>query len=56
MPPRWDLSLAVAFRFAVLLLAAVTMVSMHADPDLWGHVRFGLDILNMGHVADGLDP
>jgi hypothetical protein len=56
MPPRWDLSLAVAFRFAALLLAAVTMVSMHADPDLWGHVRFGLDILSMGHVADGPDP
>jgi hypothetical protein len=29
---------------------------MKADPDLWGHVRFGLDILNMGHVADGPDP
>lgn len=27
-----------------------------ADTDLWGHLRFGLDILNSGHVAAGVDP
>jgi hypothetical protein len=56
MPPRGDSPLLVALRIASLFLAAVTMVTMRADPDLWGHVRFGMDILNMGHVADGPDP
>jgi hypothetical protein len=27
-----------------------------ADPDLWGHVRFGLDILQHGIQRSGLDP
>jgi len=56
MRSRRDAPLLVAFRIATLFFAAVTMVNMRADPDLWGHVRFGLDILNMGHVADGPDP
>jgi len=56
MPKRNDSSPLVAFRIAALFLAAVTMVNMRADPDLWGHVRFGLDILNAGDVADGPDP
>jgi hypothetical protein len=46
----------VALRLAALVLTAVAMMNTQADPDLWGHVRFGLDILNMGHVADGPDP
>ena len=32
-----------------ILLAAVTYTS--ADPDLWGHVRFGLDILRDASIA-----
>jgi hypothetical protein len=56
MPSRRDYPLLIAFRIATLFLAAVTMVNMRADPDLWGHVRFGLDILNVGHVSDGPDP
>ena len=31
-------------------------ISTYADPDLWGHVRFGLDILRTGHVVSGIDP
>lgn len=27
-----------------------------ADPDLWGHLRFGLDIVHIGHVSVGRDP
>ena len=27
-----------------------------ADPDLWGHVRFGMDILDSGWVQTGPDP
>jgi hypothetical protein len=37
-------------------MVAVAMLDTHADPDLWGHVRFGLDILEQGPVADGPDP
>jgi hypothetical protein len=36
-----------------ILLAAVTYTS--ADPDLWGHVRFGLDILRSASIPH-LDP
>ena len=39
-----------ALRLALwaILLAAATYTS--ADPDLWGHVRFGLDILRSGSI------
>ena len=33
-------------RFAVLLAATVLALTTHADPDLWGHIRFGQDILD----------
>jgi len=33
-------------RFAVLLATTVLALTNHADPDLWGHVLFGQDILN----------
>jgi hypothetical protein len=36
-----------------ILLAAVTYTN--TDPDLWGHVRFGLDILRDGRIASA-DP
>jgi hypothetical protein len=32
-------------RFAVLVAITVLTFTTHADPDLWGHVRFGQDIL-----------
>jgi hypothetical protein len=32
-------------RFAVLVATTVLTLTTHADPDLWGHVRFGQDIL-----------
>jgi hypothetical protein len=34
-----------ALRPAAWLLIALAVVRTHADPDLWGHVRFGLDML-----------
>ena len=40
---------------AALGVAAFFMIATtHADPDLWGHVRFGLNILEHGrlHTAD----
>lgn len=44
-----------ALRPAVLVASAVVMCYTRADPDLWGHVRFGLDILHSGHVQSGAD-
>lgn len=35
---------------------AAGIITTRADPDLWGHIRFGLDILNSGHVAATVDP
>jgi hypothetical protein len=34
----------------VCLLAAVMLPTL-SDPDLWGHLRFGLDVLRDGHLA-----
>jgi len=38
-----------------LALAAALASVTHADPDLWGHVRFGLDIIADGGLTD-VDP
>ena len=45
---------AAALRPLALLAMAVGTAVTHADPDLWGHVRFGLDMLRDGliHSAD----
>jgi hypothetical protein len=38
--------------FALVMSAATYGLSLTiADPDLWGHVRFGLDILATGHIV-----
>ena len=34
----------------ILLLALVADSMQYADPDLWGHVRFGQTMLNTGHL------
>jgi len=36
---------AAILRPAAWILAVAGMLKTHADPDLWGHVRFGLDII-----------
>src|SRR5437867_5197257 len=41
---RWLASAA-----ALLLLATCTITQ--ADPDLWGHLRFGLDLLQTHHLT-----
>jgi hypothetical protein len=48
MIPRW---FAFAVLACVFALATVTM----ADPDLWGHVRFGLDMLDT-RTLPSVDP
>lgn len=57
--PLWPgITVRSVIRFAGLAalgVAAFFMIATtHADPDLWGHVRFGLDILEHGrlHTAD----
>ena len=39
-----------AMAFALTFLGSVVQVP--ADPDLWGHLRFGLTHLETGHLAD----
>ena len=47
-PWRW-------FRLAMVLLVFGGASVTRADPDLWGHVRFGLDTLHAGHLTS-IDP
>jgi hypothetical protein len=37
-------------RLAVAAALTVLVARASIDPDLWGHVRFGLDILDAGHL------
>ncbi len=46
---RWSMAL-----LALALLCFVTLPTQ-ADPDLWGHLRFGLDIFN-AHAIPTVDP
>src|SRR5262245_29836585 len=56
-PEGWKLTSpwTAAGRLAALAIAAVVCVRTNADPDLWGHVRFGLDTLDTGGLT-ALDP
>ena len=47
--------LATAGRLTALLSGALLCARAGVDPDLWGHVRFGTDILKSGRIAT-LDP
>jgi hypothetical protein len=42
------------FRVVVAAVAILVLTTTYADPDLWGHVRFGLDIVSSGslHARD----
>lgn len=42
-------------RLAVLVAITALTFTTHADPDLWGHVRFGQDILT-ARAIPGTDP
>jgi hypothetical protein len=50
------LTASMALRPLAILAMAVGVVATHADPDLWGHVRFGLDILESRRVVSPIDP
>lgn len=47
LPWWWSASLVLL----ALALAAYRLAHTEADPDLWGHVRFGLDLIETGRVA-----
>jgi hypothetical protein len=47
LPWWWSASLVLL----ALSIAAFRLAHTEADPDLWGHVRFGLDLLDTGRVA-----
>ncbi len=48
-------SARATLRPLALLLMAAGLVFTTADPDLWGHLRFGLDILDTGRVVTDTD-
>ena len=51
-PPRTvgDAPLVEALRPAVWILVVFGVLKIQADPDLWGHLRFGLDLLETGAI------
>ncbi|HUO04991.1 MAG TPA: hypothetical protein VMU16_07310 [Candidatus Binataceae bacterium] len=49
-PSRKPASLIRESPGLILLAIAIADMWRFADPDLWGHVRFGQDILNAGHA------
>jgi hypothetical protein len=50
---REAIEFALATLFVIMVAGAAAMT--RADVDLWGHVRFGLDILDQGRIASA-DP
>jgi len=36
----------------VVLASALSMSPNVADPDLWGHVQYGRDVINTGEIAE----
>src|SRR4029079_11886746 len=47
---------SAVLRPLALFGIAFGALSTIADPDLWGHLRFGLDIITSGHVRTTSDP
>jgi hypothetical protein len=53
--PASDRALQRALEVASVLLCATLVLPTTADPDLWGHLRFGLDMLETGSIPSA-DP
>jgi hypothetical protein len=47
---------ATLCRVALWAFLAVLVTKTSADPDLWGHLRFGLDMLTSKSAAHAVDP
>ncbi|HUO04990.1 MAG TPA: hypothetical protein VMU16_07305 [Candidatus Binataceae bacterium] len=50
-PPREPISLLRYCPGLIVLAIAIADITRFADPDLWGHVRFGQEILKSGGVV-----
>ena len=48
---RTERAIRCAFFGAVVLASALALSKHHADPDLWGHVQYGRDLLQHGLPA-----
>jgi hypothetical protein len=48
-PPAWPRFAVAGLVFAAIFYATSRTI---ADPDLWGHIRFGQDILDSGTIPD----
>jgi hypothetical protein len=48
LPERRDFRSSLGIVFLVLAVVLFIAARTHADPDLWGHVRFGQDLLTSG--------
>src|SRR5215470_5357152 len=53
--PRAALPASAALRPLAWILITIGAVSAAADPDLWGHLRFGLDTIHSGRLST-IDP
>lgn len=54
-PDRSTSLLRVLLATAVALVILLSVAATRADVDLWGHVRFGMDMLKSGQI-DAVDP
>ncbi len=50
-PAKKRMSLLQYSPALVVLIVAIVDSQRYADPDLWGHVRFGQDVLKQGHLV-----
>lgn len=50
MTSQLDSFVNLALGLAMLAVFALVISANVADPDLWGHVRFGQDIIRLGHI------
>src|SRR5215471_16427753 len=54
---RTDVRVPVrALSFLTLVVLTCFLAITRADPDLWGHLRFGRDIVDRGWVVHSSDP
>ena len=51
LPNTFSRCMTAAVVLLVVLAGALAMSPSVADPDLWGHVQFGRDVLNTGEIA-----
>jgi hypothetical protein len=51
---RWTFEtwIAVAVLLLVIVASALAMSPSVADPDIWGHVQYGRDILATGKIPE----